>query len=45
MEIGIALSAFAFFGAAGLLLRKQIRILQVEWRVRRGLRGALSQAV
>lgn len=43
MELGIALSAGAMV-AAGFALRKQIRIVRVEWRVRRGLRTALGHA-
>jgi hypothetical protein len=44
MELGFAVLAVAVLIPAAWWLRRELRALRVEWRVRRGLRGVLAQA-
>jgi len=44
MELALAVLAAAVLIAGAGRLQREFRVMRVEWRVRRGLRGALSQA-
>ena len=44
MELALVASTASLAVLTGSFVRKELRVLRVEWRVRRGLRAMMSHA-